>query len=95
MKKELFVAGLDFSLNSEDLEKVFSEHGKVTSAKVINDKFSGKSRGFGFVEMSSVEEAKQCVDKLDNSSLNGRQIAVKFKEDRPDTRQKGSFNNNW
>ena len=83
MNKSLFVAGLDFGINDDGLKEVFSSYGNVESAKVITDRMTGKSRGFGFVEMATVAEAQECVKNLDNASVKGRQIAVKFKEDRP------------
>ncbi|MFN8770023.1 MAG: RNA recognition motif domain-containing protein [Neisseriaceae bacterium] len=82
MKKSLFVAGLDFGINDENLKEVFSSYGTVESAKVITDRFSGKSRGFGFVEMATPEEAQECIKNLDNTAVKGRQIAVRFKEER-------------
>jgi RNA recognition motif-containing protein len=83
MKKSLFVAGLDYSLTNENLKNLFSEFGTVETAKIITDKFSGQSRGFGFVEMSTQEEAQQCIANLHNTTQNNRQIIVKFKEDKP------------
>jgi len=83
MKKTLFVAGLDFNLTDSQVKGVFEKYGTVESAKTITDKFSGRSRGFGFVEMSTQEEAEECIRVLNNASVNGRQIAVKFKEDKP------------
>jgi len=83
MKKTLFVAGLDFKLTNDDVKGIFAEYGTVESAKVITDKFSGRSRGFGFVEMSTQDEAEECVRVLNEATVNGRQIAVKFKEDKP------------
>lgn len=103
MKNNLFVAGLDFSLTNEHLTQVFAEYGTVKSAKVITDKFSGQSRGFGFVEMSTQEEAAECIKNLDGASLSGRTLAVKFKEDKPQSssnnRSGGNFGggrrNSW
>jgi RNA recognition motif-containing protein len=83
MKKSLFVAGLDFGIDDENLREVFSSFGTVESAKVITDRMSGKSRGFGFVEMSSAAEAEECIKNLHDTAVKGRTIAVKFKEDKP------------
>jgi RNA recognition motif-containing protein len=69
-----------------DLKEFFTPYGDVTSAKIINDKMSGKSRGFGFVEMSDDESAKKAITELDQSTIEGRSIKVmeaKPKEDRP------------
>lgn len=84
MKKSLFVAGLDFSLNDDNLKEMFSPYGNVESAKVVMDRYSGKSRGFGFVEMSTQEEAQNAIQNLNNTSVKNRQIVVKIKEDKPE-----------
>ncbi len=82
MKKSLFVAGLDFSITDTELNQMFSQFGTVESAKVITDKYSGQSRGFGFVDMSSVEEANACISGLNETFVKNRQIFVKVKEDK-------------
>jgi RNA recognition motif-containing protein len=93
MTQSLFVAGLDFSINDHDLKDIFSEHGVVLSAKVITDKFSGQSRGFGFVEMSSAAQAQACIKNLNDATVKNRQIVVKIKEERPSTGK--TFNKRW
>lgn len=91
----IFVSGLNYSLSSEELNEIFSQYGSVTSAKVIMDKMTGRSRGFGFVEMSSDEEGRNAVSALDQSDVKGRKINVKEAEDRPqrsnDRPQRSSF----
>lgn len=77
MTNKLFVAGLSYSLTDADLEKHFSTVGKVLSAKIIMDRNSGQSRGFGFVEMSTEDEAKKAITELNNTMLDGRTILVK------------------
>lgn len=77
MAKNLFVAGLSYNTTSDGLNKHFSEMGTVTSAQVISDKYTGQSKGFGFVEMSTEDEAKLAMDKLNGSDLDGRTIVVK------------------
>ena len=77
MAKNLFVAGLSYDTTSDDLNKHFSEIGTVVSAQVIVDKFSNQSKGFGFVEMSTDEEAKMALDKLNGTKLGDRNIVVK------------------
>lgn len=77
MVKNLFVAGLSYNTTSDGLSKCFSEMGTVVSAQVINDKYTGQSKGFGFVEMSTEEEAKLAMDKLNGADLDGRSIVVK------------------
>ncbi len=79
----IFVSGLNFSMSSDELTEVFAAYGAVTSAKVITDKATGRSRGFGFVEMSSDEEARNAISALDQTEQKGRKINVKEAEDRP------------
>ena len=76
MSKRIYVGGLPFSTTEEQLNELFSAHGTVTSAKVISDKFSGQSRGFGFVEMSDDNEAVTAIDKLNGSELESRKLTV-------------------
>ena len=76
MSKRIYVGGLPFSANDEQLSAVFTPHGAVSSAKVITDKFSGQSRGFGFVEMSNDEEALAAIEKLNGSDMGGRKLTV-------------------
>lgn len=90
MQKSLFVAGLDFSITSSELEELFAEHGKVVSAKVITDKFTSRSKGFGFVEMETQADAENCIKVLNNATVKNRSLVVKEKEDRPKT---GGFRN--
>ncbi len=73
---KLYVGGLPYSVTEDRLEGLFSEHGTVESAKVITDRMTGRSRGFGFVEMSSQEEAQQAIDNLNRTQLEGRSITV-------------------
>lgn len=76
MATKLFVGNLDYTVTSDDLREAFSQAGTVADAVVITDKMSGRSRGFGFVEMSSDEEAKAAVEKMNGSELKGRKINV-------------------
>lgn len=76
MAKRLFVGGLPFSMGDQELSSLFAAHGSVVSANVIMDKFSGRSKGFGFVEMSSDEEAQAAIAALNNSDVGGRNIVV-------------------
>lgn len=78
MAQKLFVGGLSFSTTSDRLREVFSQAGTVTSATVVTDGMTGRSRGFGFVEMSSEDEAKQAVSLLNGRDLDGRQIKVEM-----------------
>lgn len=76
MATKLFVAGLAYAITDDQLEQAFSPFGTVVSAKVIMDRDSGRSKGFGFVEMSTDEEAKAAIAALDGKDLDGRTIAV-------------------
>jgi RNA recognition motif-containing protein len=76
MANKLFVGSLAWTATDDDLANFFSEAGTVLSAKVIVDRDTNRSKGFGFVEMSTDEEAKAAIDKLNGKELNGRAIAV-------------------
>ena len=73
----IFVAKLNYDTTSEELQRYFEEYGEVTSCKVIMDKFTGRSKGFGFVEMSNDDEANAAIQALNDSEIDGRQIVVK------------------
>jgi RNA recognition motif-containing protein len=73
----IFVAKLNFSTSSESLQSLFEEYGEVSSAKVILDHESGRSKGFGFVEMPNDEEATEAIRELNDSEFDGRTIVVK------------------
>lgn len=82
----IYVSNLSFNVQDEDLREFFASYGEITSAKVIMDKVTGKSRGFGFVEMPDDEAAKKAIAELDNATVEGRNIRVneaRPKEDRP------------
>ena len=76
MSTKLFVGSLPWSVDDEALKKTFEGHGTVVSAKVIHDRESGRSRGFGFVEMENPDEAKSAIKALNDSELEGRKIVV-------------------
>jgi RNA recognition motif-containing protein len=87
----IFVAKLDFGMDNQQLKALFEKHGNVLKASIAMDKETGKSRGFGFVEMSDVQEAQNAISALDGFEISGRPIAVKQAEDRGG--QKKPFNN--
>jgi len=88
----MYVSNLSFHTTDEDLRKLFAQYGTVSSAKVITDRETGRSRGFGFVEMSSDAEAKAAIEKLNGRDLNGRSVSVS--EARPrENRENRSFSN--
>ena len=94
MTNKLFVGRLSYSLTDSQLEEHFAQIGKVLSAKVIIDRNSGQGKGFGFVEMSTEEEAKLAMDKLNNSELLGKNIVVS--EARPqENRENKNYSNRW
>lgn len=76
MAHKLFIGGLSFSTTSDGLREFFAQCGDVTSASVITDQFSGRSRGFGFIEMSTSEEAGRAVSELNGRELDGRNLKV-------------------
>jgi RNA recognition motif-containing protein len=78
----IFIAGLPYDLDDAELEEIFEKFGKVNSAKVAMDKETGKSRGFGFVEMPVEAEAKEAIEGLNNISLGKKPLVVKAAEDR-------------
>jgi RNA recognition motif-containing protein len=84
---KLFVGSLPYETTSEQLEELFGKIGKVQSATVITDKYSGRSKGFGFVEMSSEEEVKKAIDQLNGHKLGERNIVVA--EARPPREKRG------
>ena len=73
---KLYVGGLPYSITDDRLQEIFSPHGAVESARVITDRMTGRSRGFGFVEMSSQTEAEEAIQKLNGSDLDGRSLTV-------------------
>lgn len=76
MASKLFVGGLPYSTTSEDLREYFAQCGSVLSATVITDRFSGQSRGFGFVEMSTEAEGETAIAKFDGQPFGGRRLTV-------------------
>lgn len=76
MAKKLYVGSLPYKTTDSDLQDLFAQAGAVTSATVINDKFSGRSKGFGFVEMASDEEATKAIEMFNGYEMEGRKIVV-------------------
>ncbi|MDR2918275.1 MAG: RNA-binding protein [Tannerella sp.] len=93
----IYISSLSFNVNDEDLRDVFSDYGEVASAKVITDKFTGRSKGFGFVEMPNDDDAKNAIKELNGAQYDGRTINVneaRPREDKPRTNNNNrrSFN---
>ena len=84
MSKNIYVGNLPWSINDDKLGELFGEHGEVTSAKVIVDRMSGRSRGFGFVEMASGEEAGTAIEALNGYEADGRELKVNEARPRDD-----------
>ena len=76
MSSKIYVGGLPYSTTDAQLQDVFAPHGTVQSARVITDKYTGQSRGFGFVEMSTAEEAKTAIAALNGTQMDGRTLTV-------------------
>jgi|TARA_B100000929_G_scaffold287061_1_gene273150 RNA recognition motif-containing protein len=79
----VYVGNLSYDLSEDDLKQAFEEFGEVTSAKIISDRYSGRSKGFGFVEMTSDDEGKAAIEALSGKELSGRTLVVN--EARPKT----------
>ncbi|MBU1226179.1 MAG: RNA-binding protein [Actinobacteria bacterium] len=82
----LYVGNLPFNVNSEDLEQMFSEYGEVTSSQVISDRETGRSRGFGFVELATDEAGRKAIEEMDGKDSGGRRLTVNVareREERP------------
>lgn len=82
MATNLYVGNLTFNTTSSDLERLFAAHGDVKSAQVITDRETGRSRGFGFVEMSTSSEATAAVDSLNGADVDGRALTVNVAKER-------------
>lgn len=86
----IFVSSLSFNVNNDELRAAFEPFGEVSSANIINDKFTQKSRGFGFVEMPNKEEAEKAIEELNGTSIAGRTINVAEAKERAP--REGGFN---
>ncbi len=72
----IYVGNLDFKVSENDLEGIFEEYGTVSSSKIITDKMSGRSKGFGFVTMENQDEANKAIEELNGTTLKSREIVV-------------------
>ncbi|WP_284652736.1 RNA recognition motif domain-containing protein [Flavobacterium terrisoli] len=89
----IFVGSLPFSIDEADLRESFGVYGTVNSVKIITDKFTGRSKGFGFVEMENDTEAEKAIQELNGATVDGRTIVVNKSEPKPEGERR-SFNNN-
>lgn len=83
MSNKLYVGNLSFKLDNDGLANAFGEFGEVLSAKIITDRDTGRSRGFGFVEMSSADQAQTCIENLDGKDVEGRALRVSVAQEKP------------
>ena len=100
MNKKLYVGGLPYSVTDQELQELFTPHGTVESANVVMDRYTDRSRGFGFVEMSTQQEAEKAIEALNGTDVGGRNITVNLsrpRENRPrgGGRGDGGSRNNW
>lgn len=91
MSKKLFVGNIDWNTTQEDLSNLFSELGEVEEAVIITDKFTGRSRGFGFVTYSDDSVAEQAVEKFNGHDLNGRELTVNEARPREERKPRNDF----
>ncbi len=80
----IYVGNLNYGITEDELREVFEKYGEVTSAKIISDKYSGRSKGFGFIEMTNDEEAKEAIENIDGTDVKGRNIKVNQARERND-----------
>ncbi len=87
--KKLYVGSLPYSITEDQLKEVFTPYGTVVSVRIVTDKFSGKSKGFGFVEMDTAEEAEKAIASLHGSEVGGRTLVVNIAH--PEQKRTGGF----
>lgn len=90
---KIYVGNMPYSTSSEDLHELFAEHGNVVDANVVMDRETGRSKGFGFVEMPNDAEAREAIEALNSSQLSGRTLRVSEARPRPD--RGGGGGRNW
>ncbi len=89
MAQKIYVGNISFNVGESEIADLCAEYGTVTSAKLITDRDTGRSKGFAFVEMSSEEEAQACIENLNGRDVGGRNLKVNIAEDRPQRRSGG------
>ena len=96
MSNKLYVGNISFQLDENSLEQAFGEFGSVKSVKIISDRETGRSKGFGFVEMDSPDEAQTCIENLDGKEVEGRPLRVNVARERTDNNNsRGGGRGNW
>ncbi len=78
----IYIGNLHYNVNEEELKEIFKEYGEVMSVKIITDKYSGRSKGFGFIEMLNDEEANKAIDNLNGTEIRGRKVIVNQAKER-------------
>jgi RNA recognition motif-containing protein len=81
----IYVGNLNYRVNENELKEIFEDYGTVSSAKIITDKYSGRSKGFGFVEMENIEEGKKAIEELNGASYKEREMVVNEARERKNT----------
>ncbi len=76
MSFQIYVGNLAYKMTEDSLKELFEQHGEVTSVKIIKDRFSGRSKGFGFVEMAEKQDAEKAIQKLNGAEIDGRNLRV-------------------
>jgi RNA recognition motif-containing protein len=100
-RMNIYVGNLSYQTTEDDVRQAFEGYGQVTSVNIIKDKYSGESKGFGFVEMASKDEASEAMNSLNNTELNGRNMNVNEAKPRNDNRgggggrRGGGYRDNW
>jgi RNA recognition motif-containing protein len=84
MSVQIYVGNLNYRMTEDALRELFEQYGEVVSVKIVKDRFSGRSKGFGFVEMASKDEGETAIQKLNDSEVEGRNIRVNFARPRND-----------
>ena len=91
----IYVGGLPYSTNSQALRSLFAEKGEVTDATVVEDRSTGQSKGFGFVEMPNASEAQAAINQLNGQSMGGRSLSVNEARPREDSGSRGGGGSRW
>ena len=91
LKMNIYVGNLSWNLKDQDLSNLFASHGEVVSAKIVTDKFTGRSKGFGFVEMANDDQAQAAITALNGSEVDGRNIVVNESRPKPEGGGGGGF----
>ena len=91
----IYVGNLSWNLKDQDLSNLFATHGEVSSAKIVTDKFTGRSKGFGFVEMSDDAAATKAIAELDGATVDGRTIKVNVAKPREEKPRQAYSNSRW